>query len=263
MNDLVKTEEFAVTSVRTEIDTQIATAKNYPRSVTKSLKEASELATQNQDTAESCIYCIMKGGQPLKGPSVRLAEIMASSWGNLHVASRIVSNDGSFITAEAVAWDLEKNVKIASEVKRSILTRAGKTYSIDMQTVTGNAAMSLALRNAIFKVIPKTFVDIVYNSASKAAVGDLNSLADRRIKAISFFEKAGIPRDRILKSLKKSSVEDIGVDDLETMLGIHSAIKDGTLQVENAFSTLEDNSGHLDDLNDKLIIEDAQDVEAD
>jgi hypothetical protein len=194
----------------------------------------------------------MKGGQPLKGPSVRLAEIMASSWGNLHVAARIVSNDGNFITAEAVAWDLEKNVKIASEVKRSILTRAGKTYSIDMQTVTGNAAMSLALRNAIFKVIPKTFVDIVYSAASKTAVGDLNSLADRRIKAISFFEKAGIPRDKILKSLGKSTIEDIDMSDVEAMIGIHSAIKDGTLQVENAFPTLEEGNS-LGDLNDKLM----------
>src|ERR1700676_2937697 len=139
--------------IRAELDVQITTAKAYPRNVGNSLNEAISMATLNKDTAASCIYSLKRGkgsdSKEITGESIRLAEILLSAWGNTHVASRIVENDGSTITTEAVAWDLEKNVKVCKQVKRSIKTKEGRTFSADMQVVTANAGQSIALRNAI------------------------------------------------------------------------------------------------------------------
>ncbi len=168
--------------VRAELDMQITTAKAYPRNPDDFIQFATQLATQDEETAQSCFYCLTRKSKDgkvteIKGASIRLAEIAAASWGNLHAASRIVENDGKAITAEGVAWDLERNVRISSQVKRSIVTtNSGATYSHDMQILTGNAASSIALRNAIFKVIPKALIDRVYEKALQFAVGDQKTL---------------------------------------------------------------------------------------
>src|ERR1700677_598981 len=107
---------------RAELDTQISTAKAYPRSSTSAVEYATQLATMDEATAQSCFYCLPrkeKDGtkKEIRGASIRLAEIIMCAWGNLHVASRIIENDGRHVTAEGVAWDLQTNVKSSQQVK--------------------------------------------------------------------------------------------------------------------------------------------------
>src|ERR1700754_457466 len=65
-----------------EIDQQIATAKKYPRSLTKFVEQTKGLVAMDESIAESCIYALPRGGKMIKGPSARFAEIIASQWGN-------------------------------------------------------------------------------------------------------------------------------------------------------------------------------------
>ena len=143
---------------RSEIDMQIATAKKYPRDIMASINKVVALATVDENTAEECFYSLKRRGSDgdtfITGPSVRLAEIVAASWGNIRVAAQVVGNDGKFITARGTCIDLETNNAVSVEVQRRICDKYGKTYSEDMQVVTGNAAAAIAFRNAIFKVVP-------------------------------------------------------------------------------------------------------------
>lgn len=174
MSDMIVSESGVF--AKAELDIQVSTAKAYPRNVKTFVENCIEMATFDQDTAESCIYCLVRGKgidrTEIKGPSIRLAEIAASCWGNIYAATRIVENDGRFVTAQGVAWDLQINNKMSADVKRKITTKEGRTYSEDMQVVTGNAACSIALRNAILKVVPRAYVNRVYDAAVKYAVGD-------------------------------------------------------------------------------------------
>ena len=129
---------------KSEIDTQIATAKQYPRNLARVLNNIETLATMDEDTAASCFYILRRQGKVIEGPSVRMAEIIASSWGNLRLQARIVGNDGKVITAQGVCHDLESNYATSVEVKRRITNKYGKTFSDDMQVVTGNAACAIA-----------------------------------------------------------------------------------------------------------------------
>jgi len=54
------------------IDTQIATAKQYPRSITKFLREAEEIACLDEETAASCFYRVPRDGKYIEGPSARI-----------------------------------------------------------------------------------------------------------------------------------------------------------------------------------------------
>ncbi|MFM2322155.1 MAG: Synechococcus phage [Pseudomonadota bacterium] len=226
--------------VRAELDMQITTAKAYPRNPDNFIQLATQLATQDEETAQSCFYCLTRKSRDgkvteIKGALIRLAEIAAASWGNLHAASRIVENDGKSITAEGVAWDLERNVRISSQVKRSIVTASGATYGSDMQTLTGNAASSIALRNAIFKVIPKALIDRVYEKAVQHAVGDQKTLSTRRCIIFDRFRKLGIDEPKIFRFFNKTSIEEFTLADLEKLIGIGTSIKDGYLDIDKAF----------------------------
>ena len=70
---------------KAEIDTQISTAKAYPRSLTKFRDNALSMATFSEDIAAACTYALPRGGSKLEGPSIRLAEIVAAEIGRAHV----------------------------------------------------------------------------------------------------------------------------------------------------------------------------------
>lgn len=220
---------------RANIDIQISTARRYPRSLSVVKKRMLNLATLDEETAASCFYKLNRQGKSIDGPSIRLAEIAASSFGNLRFGARVVANDGKMITAQGFCHDLETNVMSTIEVKRRITDKNGRTYSDDMQVVTGNAACAIAARNAIFKVVPFAFVKPVYLEARKAAVGDITTLADRRTNMLAKFAALGVNEKRLCASLDKKGIEEIGLTELEDLIGIYGAIRDNETTVDEAF----------------------------
>jgi len=235
----VQVAETAIAAItRSEVEAQLTAAHRFPRSVSKFLKKATTLATITREVAESCIYSVPRDGKMITGPSVRLAEIAASSYGNLHFGARVVDVGETDITAQGIAWDLEGNVRVTVETKRRITSRNGRRFSDDMIVMTGNAACSIALRNALFRVIPRAYIDGVYQNARALAVGDAKSLADRRADFLARLAKLGVSQERVLLRLSKTGVEDIGVEDLEVLIGLGNSIRSGELKLDDAFPSV-------------------------
>lgn len=221
---------------KSEIDVQIATAKQYPRNLSKVLNDIETLATMDSDVAASCFYTLRRQGKLIEGPTVRMAEIIASSWGNLRVQAMVVANDGKTITARGVCHDLESNYAAATEVKRRITDKNGKTYSEDMQVMTGNAACAIALRNAIFKVVPGALVKKVIDKAKQVSIGQSMTLEQTRQTMIEYFEKIGVTSKQILDYLSVGKIEEIDIDMVVELRGLANAIADGTTTKEEAFA---------------------------
>lgn len=222
---------------RAEIDQQIATAKKYPRSIKRFVDEATAMVTLNESIAQQCIYALPRDGKVVEGASARFAEIIASAWGNCRAGARVVNESGDFITAQGVFHDLERNVAITYEVQRRITNKSGKRFSADMIGVTGNAASSIALRNAILKGVPKAFWDSLYQKARAVVAGDIKTLANKRAEAIKQFQIYGITEAQILAKLGREGVADIGIDDLVVLFGMLTAIRDGDTTPEQAFAS--------------------------
>jgi len=177
--ELIETSEQVNASViysqdKAAIDVQISTAKAYPRNIKRSTENALTIVTLDKETAATCTYSVPRGGKAITGPSVHLAKILAQVWGNLRCEAKVVAIDPRQITSEAICFDLENNLAIKTQVKRSIMGKTGR-FNDDMITVTGNAANSIALRNAILSVIPRAIVDKVYNSAKEVITGDVSN----------------------------------------------------------------------------------------
>jgi hypothetical protein len=222
---------------KAEVDMQISTAKAFPRSIAKSVEDALSMATMTEDIAQSCTYSMPRAGKNLEGPSVRLAEIMTSAWGNSRSGARVIDNDGKTVTAQGIFHDLEKNVCITIEVKKRITDRNGKAFSEDMQVVTGNAACAIAFRNAVFKGIPASLVASIYDQVKQVAKGTAATLKDRRAKAVSWFNDQGVKDAQLCESLGIKKVEDIDLDKLSILNGMRSALKNGETTIKEMFET--------------------------
>ena len=227
---------------RASVDSQVATAKQYPRNITRSINNSIAMATMDNDTAQSCGYALPRGGKPITGPSVHLAKIIVSNWGNMRTEAKVVQITDKQIISRGTAWDLETNVASAFEVRRSIVDKYGKRYSDDMITVTGNAANSIAYRNAVFSVVPKAVVDKVYKSAQKQITGDLSNeekLIKRRTEAIKYFgDEWGINEEEVIKLCGKQTINQIKSDELALLIGMTQSLKDGDTTVDELMAPI-------------------------
>jgi hypothetical protein len=219
-----------------EIDMQIATAHKFPRSIKQFRTDVMDMVTLSESIAQECIYALPRDGKVIEGPSARFAEVVANAWGNSRAGARVVSDQGDFITAQGVFHDLQKNVAITYEVQRRITNSRGNRYGADMIGVTGNAASSIALRNAILKGVPKAYWADMYAAARRVAMGDIKTLPTRRAEAFKAFLGYGVSKEAILLKLQLAGEEDIGQDELVILRGILTAIRDGDTTPEQAFA---------------------------
>jgi hypothetical protein len=241
MNEIINVNEAGMLEAinRSEVDMQIATAKQYPRDINQVLNTISTLAKMDTETAQDCFYVLRRSGamgaSTIEGLSVRMAEIIASSWGNLRIQTRIIGNDGKTITAQGVCHDLQTNVAVSVEVKRRITDKMGKTYSEDMQVVTGNAASAIAFRNAVLKVVPKAVTKRVIEDVKKVALGQALDLETSRQNAIAAYAKLGVTEQQLLEYLEVKSRDEIDQQGVYTLRATMNAIKEGTTTVQETF----------------------------
>ncbi|MFO1150967.1 MAG: hypothetical protein U1E62_21540 [Alsobacter sp.] len=229
---------LAVQMLAAEIDNQITTARAYPRQLAKVANDINALITLDRDSATECVYALPRGGKPIEGPSIRMAEIIASQWGNCRVGARVTHVDRKemYVEAEGIFHDLESNAVTTSRVRRRISDKRGRLLSDDMIIVTGNAACSIAKRNAIITGVPKAVWRQGYGTAIQVIKGDIKTLAERRARAIAAFGAFGVTAEQIFLALAVQGIEDITLDHMPTLLGMHAAIKSGEETVETLFN---------------------------
>lgn len=229
------TELMALPAGDPMVDMQISTAKRYPRSVTKFRKEAEYLAILDKETAEECIYALKRGSKVIEGPSARLAEIIAYAWGNCRADAEVVEINDEYLVAQGTFFDLERNVAIRKKVQRRITDSNGRRYNADMIGVTGNAANSIALRNAVFAGVPKALWKPIYLKARKASLGKGGTLSQWRQNALEWFGRLAVTPEQIFALLGVQGIEEVTEDHLITLNGIKNTIKEGEATVESVF----------------------------
>lgn len=218
------------------INSQISTAKAYPRSLQSYKKRAIDMATLDEETAESCLYRRpVGGGKFAEGMSVRMSEIVGASYGNLRVQATLVEQTERFVRARGMAIDLESNYASSSEVVESTVKKDGTPYDERMRVVIAKAALSKARRDALFQVVPRALAKPVENAVRSLLMGDTKTLEARRQAVVAWISKLGIDAARVYTALGVKGEADLGADQLETLTGLRTAIKDNEITLEEAF----------------------------
>lgn len=221
-----------------EVDSAITTARQYPRDIERFKETALAIATADEETAGLCGYKVPKG-KGITGPSVRLAEILAQQYGNLRFGARVIEVGEKFVVAQGVAHDLETNVAITIDVSRSIWGNSGR-YGQDMINVTMSAALAIAFRNAIFKVIPQQYTKAIYGECMRVAGGgetrqNPDAMRERRSKLLQYYKGLGVSELDVLVYLKRSAVDKIDADQIDHLRGIAVAIQEHQTSVASVF----------------------------
>lgn len=235
LGDAPETGTLAVLN-KSEINQQIATARQYPRSVQKFRKDALGLVTMTEGIARECVYAIPRDGKTIEGPSIRFAEILQSCWGNCRAAARVVDEGAQFVTSQGLFHDLQSNSAITFEVRRRITDRRGRRFGADMIGVTSNAASSIAMRNAILRGVPKALWSDLYEAARQTIMGDFKTLKNRRADSIAAFQPYGVSPEQIYRKLELRGIDDVGMEHLVVLGGMLTAIKDGETTPEELFA---------------------------
>jgi hypothetical protein len=226
---------------RANIDTQVATAHRYPRSISKFIEKATELVSVDMETAESCIYRRPVGKDDgnsqkfVEGESIRLAEIVAATYGNLRVGVIITEMTPRYVKAMGVAHDLESNYASKAEVVESTVTKKNEPFSERMRLVVAKAAQSKARRDAIFAVIPKSLCKPIIKAAKQMIAGNERPLIERRQAVALWLTKLSIPAERVFTVLGVKGVEELGDEHLEVLTGLRTALKEGDITLDEAF----------------------------
>lgn len=212
---------------------QVMTARRFPRVVSKAVEEARKLVTYDEDTARACIYSLpardKETNKPITGPSIRFAEILQSCWGNIRSGSAILREEDRFIVARGTCIDLQTNAGTQKEVRRRITKKNGDRFGDDMIGVTGGAAQSIALRNAILTVIPKAIWKRLEDAARITMLGKGKTWEQKVSNAFQIYkERFAATVDDVLHVCRKRKPEDLDIEDLEMLHGLITSIHEGS-----------------------------------
>src|SRR5574344_1880154 len=224
---------------RAAIDTQVATAKQYPRDLKHVRDNSIAIVCMDKETAESCRSAKPTGGKNVTGPSVHLARIVCQQYGNIRVQQRIKNIDASSIVAEAVAFDMETNYAVSVEARRSIVGKNGQRFAESVIETNAMAILAIAERNAILKIIPKSIIDAVYNEAFTCANGDLSDKAKliiARDKALDFFKtEYGATEKQVITLLGLKTKDAIKPEHIADLRGYMQSLKDKEVTADDLF----------------------------
>lgn len=226
---------------RAEIDIQIATAKKYPRSVTKALDMAKQFVTMNKETAQQMFYAMPIQGTVVVGPSIRLAEILQSCWGNIEFGSAPLEVTEKEVKAMGYCRDRESNISYQTVKSRPIVGKSGKRYPEHLITKTMLAAQAIAERDAICKVIPKAYVNQLFQDAMACAESG-ETFEKRMQSAMGWFSDKGVTEQQIYDHLGVAGIKDLTPENVRYLRMLAEGIKQGEITVEEVFAP-KSNSG--------------------
>lgn len=232
-SDIVKSEGIGTTAIASrEIGTiqgMIFMARQFPRDE-QAAKRRILSACNRKELARQAIYKYARGGSNIEGPSIRLAEVLAQSWGNIEYGvNELEQRDGESIV-EAFAWDLETNTRQTKRfsVPHTRHTKSGSYKLTDPRDIYENNANQGArrLRACLLGVIPGDIVDAAVDACKRTAVSNTDVSPETIAKVIASFEPFGVFRHHIEARIQRNvdAIDAYYINELRT---IYASLKDG------------------------------------
>lgn len=232
--------QFQETRELSEIKGKMYLARQFPRDP-EWCKQQMLMECQRPELAQAAQYEYPKGDTVVKGPSIRLVEVLARHWGNLDFGvNEIEAQDGSTLI-KAFAWDLESNVydEKTFNVKHERSTKFGTKKLTDERDIYEMVANKGARRKraCLLSVLPGWYVDAAVEECDKTLAQTLTqgkSMEEVRAAAVAAFQEFQITPEQIAAKLGKD-VDKLSQGDVVKLRHLYSAIKDGFIKPADAF----------------------------
>lgn len=247
-NELVTTKQSVMGSLASsrasqEVQAQVMVARACPRDEERSL-HVMLAACKRKGMAENAMYAYPKGDKTITGPSIRLAEVMARSWGNMEFGIRELEADADGSLVEAFAWDMESNTRrtITFRVKHLRYSKNGGLTKLtdprDVYEAMANFA-ARRLRACILAVIPDDIQEACVSQVIKTLAGDSSdgTLAERVAKMANAFDAMGVSI-AALEEFLRHGIDSTTEVELVQLRGVYTAIRDGAATPDRYFTSM-------------------------
>jgi hypothetical protein len=214
-----------------EVQAAMAIAKRFPRDEEQAFS-AIMRACQRKGLAEAALYSYPRGGQQITGPSIRLAEALAQSWGNLDFGIIELEQRDGESTVMAYCWDLQTNTRQAKVFQVAHERKAGGQIKRlddprDVYELVANQG-ARRMRSCILGVIPGDVIDAAIEQCEKTIKGgNKEPLIDRiRIMATKFAEDFSVSVPMLEKKLGHK-LDATNEQEMVLLRKIYTSLKDG------------------------------------
>jgi len=230
--------EIASSRVAQEVQAAMVIAKKYPRSEGETTQRI-EQACCRPGLAAKAQYHFPRGNEEISGISIRLAEVLARSWGNIDFGTiEIEQRDGESLMM-AYCWDLETNVRstrlfvvphVRERKGRNGLEQIALQSARDIYEITANMGARRE-RACILKVIPADVQEEAVEMCNRTLAADFTD--EKRDKMIAAFAEGF----------------SVTVEQLETFIGRRAKNFDGGtyVRLRRVYQTLQDGFGAVAD----------------
>lgn len=213
-----------------EVQAAMIVAKRFPRDERESNDRILRACTR-RSLAEAAIYEYSRGGTTVTGPSIRLAECVAQSWGNIDFGYVELEQKGGESQVMAYAWDLETNTRQTKvfTVPHKRHTKNGDyplTDPRDIYEMVANQA-SRRVRSCILAIIPGDVIDSAVKQCELTLKAGSNVPLEDRIKDMvaKFAEYEVTPEQ--LRAFIGKNVEAFSEADIVRLGKVYRSLKDG------------------------------------
>lgn len=228
------TAAMATTRQAQEVQAAMVVAKHFPRDQRAAYARITD-ACARPTLAEEATYEFSRGGSKISGPSIRLAECIAQSWGNIDFGFTELERKNGESTVMAYAWDLETNTRQSRvfTLKLQRDTRQGSyalTDERDIYELIANQA-ARRVRNCILSLIPGDVIDAAIRQCEVTMKNQAQGvpIEQRRADTVAAFEEYNITPEMIAAFCQKQGVDFLDEADLKKLRRAYTSLRDGVV----------------------------------
>ncbi|OAZ43366.1 hypothetical protein [Paenibacillus polymyxa] len=232
-------EAAVVSRQAQEVQAAMVVAKRFPRDENAAYTRIIQ-ACQRKSLAESAEYEFPRGGSKVNGPSIRLAEVLAQSWGNIDYGVTEAEQKDGESTMLAYAWDLETNTRrsmtFVVKHERKAKGRINKLDDPrDIYEMTANQG-SRRVRACILGVIPGDIVEAAVNQCrATLTTGNKTPLKDRVRAMIAEFDSTYQVKQEWLEKYIGCNADAFSENDVRRLGNVFRSLRDGMAKREQYF----------------------------
>lgn len=212
-----------------EVQGAMVIAQRFPRDPIRAMDRILQACTR-PSLAEGALYSYSRGGQEITGPSIRMAEVAAQSWGNIQFGVRELEQRNGASTVEAFAWDMETNTRQTKvfQVEHKRHTRKGAYKLEDPRDIYEMVANQGArrLRACILGVIPGDVIEAAVKQCEETLHASADTSPEGLKKLVAAFEKFAVTREQIEKRIQ-CRLDAIRPAQVVQLKKVYASLRDG------------------------------------
>ena len=195
-------------------------------------------ACKRPSLADQAVYAYPRGGKMVTGASIRLAEVLAQNYGNIHIEITIVNQSSDKTEAIATAIDMQSNYVVSQGfiVPHQRTTKKGTTKLTDERDIREMVQNigSRILRGCILRVIPGDITEAALAQCERTQATSDIPIKEQVKRMVVAFDELGVKVEHLEARLKHNLDATIPAE-IVTYKAIYKSIKDGMASREDFF----------------------------